>query len=393
MAKALFAIVTMLAVTSPSVAGNFPAERFIQAKLGGKWGMLDQSGKTVLPFIYDFINVDDSGDISLEINKLNGKADARGRIFIPVSYQSVGTFHADGYATASSGGRYGLIDRNNQWVLPAVFSSIDRFDNGILYAARYKGKFGVLSLTDKKWVVAPTFFYIGPLAKNGLAPAKTDQTHAGFINREGIWTIPAGQFDELWEFGDDGLAAAKLDKKWGFIDSSGKWVIKPISEDIIWPNNFNSKGLTFVKIGKYYRLINRSGEFVGSQLYDEVRYFKGGFAQVSIRGKWGLVNEEGKMVLAPTFEAFTDFNQEDLAAAFEGKKTWIIDRKGRRQFGTKFDRVGGFFGGGWAAASVGGRWGAIDVRGNWLIPPKYDCVSICFDDPPPVITVSPMSSD
>lgn len=107
----------------------------------GKWGLLNQSGKTILPFIYDFINVDESGDISLEIDKLNGKADAQGHIFVPVSYQSVGTFHADGYATAVSGGRYGLIDRDNHWVLPAIFSSIDRFDNGTVFEG------------SKRWII------------------------------------------------------------------------------------------------------------------------------------------------------------------------------------------------------------------------------------------------
>jgi len=394
MARALFAMAAALVVASPSVAADLPAKRFIQAKRDGKWGMLDQSGRTILPFIYDFIDVDESGDISLQIGERYGKADARGQIFIPVSYQYLGPFQADGYATATSAGFTGLIDRHNQWAIPPGASWIERFDDGSLYAAQYKGKFGVLSLTEKKWVIPTVFSYIGGLARNGLALAKNDQGGAGFIDRDGRWMIPPGKFDDLQKFGDDDLAPAKMNGKWGFINANGEWAINPISDDIIWPEPFNDKGTTFVKVSGKYRLIDRAGQFVGSTAYDDTHPFKDGFAQVQVAGKWGLIDEQGEMVIAPSFESFTDFDRENLAAAFEGKKSWIIDRNGRRQFGTKFDRVGGFFGGGWAAASAGGKWGAIDTRGQWLVAPKYDCVRICFDGPPIIVVAPPaMSSE
>lgn len=394
MARALFAMAAALVGASPSVAADLPAKRFIQAKLEGKWGLLDQSGKTILPFIYDLIDVDESGDISLQIGGLYGKADAQGQIIIPVSYEYLGPFEQDGYAVARSAGFDGLIDRQNQWALPPGASWIGRFGDGMLYSAQSDGKSGVLSLAEKKWVIPPVFSYIGALARNGLALAKNDQGSAGFIDRDGHWVIPPGKFDDLEKFGNDGLAPAKMNGKWGFINANGEWAINPISEDIIWPQPFNGKGTTFVKVGGKYRLIDRAGQFVGSTSYDDMHLFRDGFAQVKVAGKWGLIDEQGKMAIAPSFESFTDFDSENLAAAFEGKKSWIIDRNGRRQFGTKFDRVGGFFGGGWSPASVGGKWGAIDTRGKWLVAPKYDCVRICLDGAPIIVVAPPaMSSE
>ena len=392
MAKATKCLAAAILLASAARA-EFPAERFIQAKQGGKWGLLDQKGHTILPFAYDFLSVDDHGDIIVTANEMSGKADANGNLFIPVSYSSLSNFHDDGYAEASLNGRSGLIDRKNQWVLPAIFSGVTHFDKGDLYAARYKGAWGVLSLSQKHWVIQPSFFYIGPLAKNGLAPAKTDLKHVGFIRSDGSWAIPAGKFEDLWEFADDGLAPAKQDGKWGFINSQGDWLIRPISDDIIWPNAFNKKGTTFIKIDGKYRLINRSGKFVTPQAYDEMHFFKDGAAQVRIDRKWATIDEDGKLLSTPTVLASTAFHSEGLAAVIDGKTSYIIDRTGKRRFGSKFERVGGFFGGGWAAAASGGKWGAIDVHGNWLLSPKYDCVSICFDDPPPVIRIRAASSD
>src|SRR4051812_41887466 len=53
MAKATKCLAAAILLASAARA-EFPAERFIQAKQGGKWGLLDQKGHTVLPFAYDF---------------------------------------------------------------------------------------------------------------------------------------------------------------------------------------------------------------------------------------------------------------------------------------------------------------------------------------------------
>lgn len=376
----------MLGVAAPAAAQDHIAERFITVKQGGKWGLLDQSGAVVLPFKFDFIDVDDNGDISLREDEKNGKADSSGRIFIPVAYSSVGTFGTDGLAEVSAGRSSAIINRRNEVVLDGPFSGLDRFDGQSLFRARYQGKWGVLSL-EKTWAIQPKFFYIGTLAKNGLALAKPDAERHGFIDRAGNWVISPDKFETAWAFADDGLAPAMLNGKWGFINAKGEWIVPPISEGDIWPDDFGENGVTFVLVGGKYGLIDRTGRMVVPPQYEKARYFQNGMADVQKGGKWGRINTKGKLILPFKYDGVTAFHSEGLASAVIGSRWFIIDRRGRYVFGDKFDRVGGFFGGGWAPAEKNGRWGAINTKGQWLIQPEYDCVRICYDDPPPVVTI------
>jgi WG containing repeat len=51
------------------------------------------------------------------------------------------------------------------------------------------------------------------------------RSKVGYINGHGVQVIPP-RFDDGLKF-SDGLAAAKLGKKWGFIDRSGEFAIPP----------------------------------------------------------------------------------------------------------------------------------------------------------------------
>ena len=267
-------------------ADTLSSQRFIDAKQDGKWGLLDQTGNTVVPFDYDFISVDESGDIELRVGKRSGKADGSGRVFIPATYSWLGTFDQNGFAKASLSQKYGVINRANEVVLPFVFRWVGAFDHRSLFAVDLQGKSGVISV-KKQWVIPPNFTYIGSLASNGLAIARVDSQNVGFIDSTGRWIIPFGKFDDVWDFADDGLAPAKKGGKWGFINSSGDWVVKPISENLIWPAPFNEAGLTAVQVNGKYGFINRDGSMVIAAQYDEVRFPVDGMSDVKKDGNGG----------------------------------------------------------------------------------------------------------
>jgi hypothetical protein len=73
--------------------------------------------------------------------------------------------------------------------------------------------------------IRPQFQFAGEFAKNGLARVMDDNKKSGYINDKGIFVIPP-EFDCAWDFAPDGLARAMRDGKWGFIDSSGKFIIQ-----------------------------------------------------------------------------------------------------------------------------------------------------------------------
>lgn len=97
--------------------------------------------------------------------------------------------------------------------------------------------------------------------------------------------------------------------------------------------------------------------------------FKSGLARIEIGHRWGFVNADGKLVIAPQFDAVQDFS-EGVAAAQVDEKWGLIDRQGKWIVAPAFDDVQPFSGG-LAAAHKDGKYGYIDPTGKWIIAPTY----------------------
>lgn len=387
------AITFALLLALPSAAYPSPDPKsLIEAKTNGKWGVIDRRGRIIVPFDYDSTYISDSGIINATRDKKQTHFDANGQIIWP-QYSYVSDPDRNGYRQVTDlNGLSGLVDSGGRVLLPTVFTYLAAFDGNKNYVLKSKGRAGVFSL-DGKVIIPPTFFYISPLSKNGRAIAKIDRDHDGVIDEAGKWIVEPGRFEELWDYGDDGLGSAKKDGKWGFIDQAGEWVIPPIHEGVIWMGPFNKAGTTPVQIGGKWGLIDRSGKVVLAPTFDQIGFARNDSYVATIGEHQGLIDSKGRYILKPIYTSFTEFYSEGMAAAWIGKKSFVIDRSGRSVFGDRFENVGAFLGGGWAPAQLNGKWGAIETRGNWLVKPAYDCVSICFDDPPPTIVLRPPSSE
>jgi hypothetical protein len=87
-------------------------------------------------------------------------------------------------------------------------------------------------------------------------------------------------------------------------------------------------------------------------------------------GKWGYIDDKGKMVIEPRFSWAQEFSEG--LAAFEGEdgRHGYIDETGRVVIEPKFDNWTDFSEG-LAAVSVDFSWGYIDKTGRWVIPPQF----------------------
>ncbi|WP_462351775.1 WG repeat-containing protein [Capnocytophaga leadbetteri] len=94
--------------------------------------------------------------------------------------------------------------------------------------------------------------------------------------------------DEYYE----GLAMVKLDKKYGFIDKTGKEVIPIKYDDAESP----SEGLAKVKLNDKYGFIDKTGKEVIPIKYDYVADFSEGLAEVELNNKWFYINQKGECV-------------------------------------------------------------------------------------------------
>jgi len=136
------------------------------------------------------------------------------------------------------------------------------------------------------------------------------------------------QFDDIANF-SEGLAAVKMSGKWGFIDNTGNWVLKPQYTEESGFDELNSAGELFfaenmvpVKKQGKWGFMNRDGEMIIAPNYDEVQPFSEGLAAVAINKKWGYVDVGGQLVILPQFDFCGPF-KEGLALIMIDKGTAV----------------------------------------------------------------------
>ena len=208
-----------------------------------KWGFIDQTGKEVIPLIYD--DVDHNfleGLVAVEKDDKWGFVDQTGKEVIPLIYDFAGRF-SDGLAVVKKDGKYGFIDRTGKEVIPIslIYDYVSHFSEG-LAAVSKDGKYGYIDRTGKE--VIPFIYDYANSFSDGLAivqvRVKKRDTY-GVIDRTGKEVIPL-IYDYVYDF-KDGLAEVKNRTKYGYIDQTGKEVIPSIYQEV---GSF-SEGLFAVK--------------------------------------------------------------------------------------------------------------------------------------------------
>lgn len=115
----------------------------------------------------------------------------------------------------------------------------------------------------------------------------------GFVDTKGKEVIPI-QYDYATSF-SGGLAIVKKDSLYGGIDKNGKTVI-PFIYDYVAYSKYNDEVL---RVRKDYKdlYINKKGERIFNFPYEEVKYAGHHRIMVKKDGFWGVVDNEGKVIL------------------------------------------------------------------------------------------------
>jgi hypothetical protein len=98
--------------------------------------------------------------------------------------------------------------------------------------------------------------------------------------------------------------------------------------------------------------------------------FSEGLGRISINGKWGFINEQGKVVVAPRFDNLWSFS-EGMAPAMLGHKWGFINAAGKIVIPLESD-VDSEFSEGVASVSVGGEYRYLDKTGHVAIHAKFE---------------------
>ena len=147
--------------------------------------------------------------------------------------------------------------------------------------------------------IKPQFYLADPF-HNGYAIVTNKEEKHGVIDKTGKFIIDP-IYDAIWEIDNN------LWGKWIVKREEGPYAVISKDGEIIFEENEGNLedcregGLLKNTVNGKIGFINLNGEIVVKPVYEEVGYFNYGVCPVSINGFWGLINDQGKEIVPPSF--------------------------------------------------------------------------------------------
>ena len=208
------------------------------AMLKGKWGLIDQQGKTILPFEYSKV---------LDDEYLFGDEENR---------------------TIVKNGKYGIVNRSlGKMLVECIYEKPFFYTDGIF---PYLGNVSVVYRNNK----------------------------AGLLNEKGVEIVPCifdGGKEPFKDMYLDVYVVAKQNKKSGVVDTVGNLAVPCVYDDIKTTENFNLLDIVKNKKHGLFSLIARK-EII-APLYDEPIEFNEDYAYVRLNKKYGALDKEGNVIV------------------------------------------------------------------------------------------------
>jgi outer membrane protein assembly factor BamD (BamD/ComL family) len=419
----------------------------------GKYGVIDESGKTIVPINFD--DVSKSGDPDLYLVTLNEREvfyNNEGKKVLDTDYDEVPYF-SNGLAIVSKGndldnsklGVYSIINSNFQELIPFKCDYIESVaDNTNLFFFNiggegfsipghgvypYSGKWGVINENGK--ILIPAIFdqidYLDSpnhnqkkhlfIANRGRKMDTGEDPSipgtCGLIDINGNEIIPF-EYQDISYGGEDKLIVNKggdltfdyfigpwpyIDGgKWGVIDYSNKVKVPIIYDDLIFKekNYIIQKGAKLNDSGnKYlggkYGVVSGENHIIIPLKYDFiVPYTSGPFCIFSMGckvitslksasennadgGKWGLTDLNGKIILPANFSEVSITNDTNLVLLSTGKLFGLSDLSGKLILPIKFDEIN--VTSNFIFAKTGTKYQIYNKQGLLFSDKKYDAFS------------------
>lgn len=282
----------------PIRAAGFTAEQF--AAFGGAALPLAR-----VDFLYPAL-------VKTARGNLWGYIDDRGRMAVPPQYEYALDFQDNGLAIVQRSDKQGVIDTAGRFVVPPIYNSISGFSEGLASVIDDRG-FRVID--DLGHILTPKAYDFIGTYKSGRAVFSAIDTDGssryGYLDFRGEEAIPA-RYEEAGEFADGRAVVKVKDREYALIDTNGKTLA-------VYP----------------YAFVGSPGE--GLLAF-----------QQETNGKYGYIDEAGKVVIAPRFTG---------ALPFEGGRAVVN-----------------------ASEDFGNRYGLIDKKGALLIKPEYNDINPLGED-------------
>ena len=295
------------------------------------WGLMNQDGDVVVFPRFEWTDYSFEGFSRYVQDGKTGflrgdpaRDDDPNEFFIIASYEYADRFN-DGCAVVMQDGKWGMIDKSRNLLVPMQFDGVLRMQDGFA-AVEKDGKCGFVNRAGKLKI--PLQYKRVRSFHNGLAAVQFENDTWGYINKAGkvAWQDTTGKVKQLGDFHEDiAKVQGEINGKlvWGYITKAFRFTIEPS--------------------------------------YEDARDFHFGMAAVKTRGKWGFITKAGRWAIEPQFDAVDDFDDAVHSSDFEDVERDKGNRIGR-DLGTASL---------YAPVRVGDRWGFVNRVANAGLVPQF----------------------
>jgi len=197
----------------------------------GKWGIVDQEGKTLVQPTYSDPVWYSEGLAVVRKHRQTHYLDKTGTVAFTLPNGASGMHFSEGRAITRQGKQYGVVDRQGHWIVKPQNNFITfPFKQGRALGMTEDGSGSVIVDADGKM---KAHSFCGALGySEGLAFAANDcgiplsKRKYGFVDLDGEWII-SPRYELVSNF-QNGLAKFKSAGKWGFINRAAEIKIEPI---------------------------------------------------------------------------------------------------------------------------------------------------------------------
>lgn len=320
---------------------DIDSEGLIRATLNGKVGVIDSDGLCLIDFIFQGIrSFDDEGFAIAKNNDLYGFIDRNGKWLIYPMYSNVSDFDKNGNSCVRIDLVYGVINREGNWVIQPEYNDCSIY-NDKYFSVRLNGKYGIID-TNKNWKVEPKFSSPLHFNKNGFIIVAINYKY-GIVDEE-FNSIIEPKYDYIYFLAGNTRMVFRLDDKSAVVDIKNKTILEPTDEDFF----VSAKGIHHLRADEVTKCApaNNEGKLLTRTSLEGIDSVNESVLIVTryINNKFGILNSEGKWVVAPIYDELENIDEFGLAKA-----------------------------------TVKNKYGWIDINGNWKIEPKFD-IRTSFED-------------
>lgn len=365
----------------------------------GKWGLIDLNNNIVLDFQHDIIKDNREWQISMLVKKENKYGmlnPENGEWYIPIQYDSI-FVETRKKILVQENKKWGVLNDKFELVTEIKYDEIKNFKGRIgekwEELKSYKQEVASLNLLRSSYrpSIKKEGEKYGVIDKNGrwLLPAEYDEIKReysyflltrdgkkGLLAKDSTFLIPT-QYQDIKYYSYEKFIKVKKDEKWGVINSQNKIVI-PLQYERI-----ENLGQNLIKIydGKYWKLINYDGEEINGQEYSSVNFLSNmnnrDLIFVSQLYRSGIIDKKGNTILPCKFEkVIPDINKinpvgiPDLYPVQQNKKWGYAKKGGAIVIPCQFEKVS-FFRRQVALIKKDSKFYLIDTKGNIISKDGY----------------------